>query len=357
MRCPRLPLALVLVVGFLTLGPLAAPPAFAADAMPDMPSDVIKSATALNANQQKTLDSFVRSWVDRLTAGEDDQVAEARVRLLDVFQKGGTDIFNLGYSAALSRELAKALGSERVGVRLNAIIVTTKLIDPGAGNLVQTGLKDESPAVRYWAAKALAEMAAKNRLVTSDLPVMLKSVSGALVKEPSPQVVEQLFRVLPVLQVPDAMVRLLQVLNDRVDLEAQTPGAPLRVALQGMQGAFVKLVEEASKTGGKVQPDTMRVLAKVAYRYMTLAAVELNSGRVPLSRQREYEQMIELGDTILKWVIGQMSGKDAPSTDIKPLIFNKQWPDVLLRADQWNKVLVDQPYKLSSQELEVVVVR
>lgn len=350
MRCPGWP-----VVVAITL--LAFAPALGADAPPDLPSDLVKSATTLNANQQKTLDVFIKAWVDRLVAGEDDQVAEARTRLLEIFQKGGTDIFNLAYSGGLSRELPRALASERVGVRLNAMIVTTKLVDQAAGNLVQTGLKDESPAVRYWAAKALAEMAAKNRLVTAELPVMLRSVIAALEKESAPPVVEQLFRVLPQLQVPDAMVHLLRVLNTRVDLEAQVPGASLRVALQGMQGAFVKLVEEQTKSGSKVPPETMRILAMVAYRYMTLAGVELNSGRVPLSRQKEYEQMIELSDTILKWVVGQMSGKDAPTADIKPLIFNKQWPDVLLRADQWNKVLVDQPYRLSPKELEVVVVR
>lgn len=348
------PAALVLTLWLAFVAPSLA---LAADPVRELPPDVVKSSTALNANQQKALDAFVRSWVERLSNGEDDQVAEARTKLTEIFQKGGTDIFNLAYSAALGRDLAKSLTSERVVVRLNAIIVVTKLIDPSAGNLVQTGLKDESPAVRYWAARALAELAAKNRIPQADLPVMLRSVTAALGKEPSPQVVEQLFRVLPQLQVPDAMIRLLQVLNDRVEIEAQTPGASLRVAIQGLQGAFVKLVEEAAKPNAKPPQDTLRVLAKVSYRHLILAAVELNAGRVPLARHREYEQMIELGDTVLRWVITQMGGKDAPTTDIKTLIFNKQWPDVLLRADQWNKILVDQPYKLTTQELEVIVAR
>src|SRR4051794_4603152 len=78
----------------------------------DLPADVVTS-TNVNSGQQQAIDRFVRGWADQMARQDanDDQIAEARGKLIDPFLRPtASDAFKTAYSAALTAQLARLVG-------------------------------------------------------------------------------------------------------------------------------------------------------------------------------------------------------------------------------------------------------
>ena len=129
-----------------------------ASAQQTIPSEVI-TAASIDAQQQQAIAGAVAPIAAKLDKGSDDDVAAARVEMMNLFERartlGGTPAFSAALSGEVARALAGAMQTDRVICRLNAMLIAGQVQSPRVVPLLLSGLKDSAPAVRYAAAKSL----------------------------------------------------------------------------------------------------------------------------------------------------------------------------------------------------------
>ncbi len=318
--------------------------------------DVVTATSVLTPAQKLAIEEYLKSKITGLEQGSADEVVQARHKLVEPLTwAGGTEIFHLAYSSAASHHLANAVQSDRVEVRLNTMIVVSAMNDPGVVSLIQKGLADESPAVRYWAGKAVGHIGAKGRLSDDEQRLLLKTLADALLVETSERVLQRLLVGLVGLSIPEAATQLLNGLNKRVALHAANPNMPLGAALDGLRTLFVKSVQ--SKVNGEDIPiETTRLMALVSYRYLALSAALLDLNRPSQEAIPHYHEMIKLSDAILGWTARQMPPQGAPvPSSVKPDVASENWALIRLRAEEWKRVIETAPFNFGPIDLMVTI--
>ena len=332
----------------LPLGPLASftSSAYAAE----IPQDVLKSLSALNAAQQKSVDAYVDEYVGVLLKGDEDTIGDARNRILEPLQKGGSSTFNLAYSASVSNALNKAMQSDQVQVKLNAMIIASKLIDSQALNIIKQGLADGSPACRIWGAKAAYEFAVGNRLSAADEAALLKPLEGVLARDSAPEVLEQVLRVMAEFKSDDAVKATLGALNQRLSLFAGDPKLVIRADYEGLKSVYVRMVQ-ARAANQVVRQDVMRSLGTVAFRHLSAAVRRIDTNKTV---RPDDKKMIELADNILPWVCKQLNESVTPPGKVlTKATMDKQVSDALLLVEDWKRFLSSPPLNYVAKDLEV----
>ena len=176
-----------------------------------------------------------------------------------------------------------------------------------------------------------------------------------MLKEKSERVLQRLLVGLVGLTIPEAATELLEGLNKRVSLHAANPSMPLGAALEGLKTLFVKTVQ--SKANDQEIPvDLIRKLALVAYRYLVLSADLLDKDRPSPEIHQQYQEMIKLTDAILGWTIRQMPPQDSPvPLSVKDELVHEDWPMIRLRAEEWKRILVQEPFNFGPINLMVSI--
>ncbi len=320
-----------------------------------LPTNVLVVTRPISEQDQRAIDGYIDFWMDRLQNGSDKQVTEARDRLIEPLVIGGTsDDFKSIYNTALIPRLVPAARADRVIVRLNAMIVITKISGEGSVALIQAGLADPSPGLRYWAAKAIADVASREGFNLEQQRRILPLIQQAIQKESSTAVLTQLLKALGALDIPEAVETLLRSLNERIVFYVGDIEAPYLPVHDAMQKLYIDLVK-AFAAGEPVEP-AIRGLAQTAYRYMALATQQLNQAPAldPASRADKVE-MIRTCDQVLRWAV-----EDAlsPGTRLPEAITNalvvSDWQFIQFQVDRWRRILLAPPIQLTEQDLQPV---
>ncbi len=327
---------------------LACAPVRAAD---QIPIEIISATSSLTPGQHQVVDQYIARQTGLLTTGTDKQVAQARSQLIDPLIRGGaTDSFTLAYSSAASNRLIEAVESDRLAVRINAMIITAHLSDLSTLGLVEKGLADPNPAVRYWAAKAASDTGSRDNLPSQEQAQILDLLVQSMVRESSEHVLQQLLMGLVGLSIPEASTQLLDVLNRRVAVHTADPGAPLGAALVGLRTLFVKTVE-ASSNDQLIGPDTLRQLTLVAYRYLALSATLLEQGLPAAGAQPAYRKMVELTCKVLPWSASQIAPDVLQPGPIQDELAQENWPEICLRVEEWKHLLASSAFGYDPADL------
>ncbi|MCE9590171.1 MAG: hypothetical protein K8S99_06570 [Planctomycetes bacterium] len=309
-----------------------------------IPAAIITASTTLGSDQQKIVDDEVKGLVTKLINFADERVGEARTHLLDPFERGPSDIFRRAYSQAMARELVRALNSDRVIVRVNAMLITSRLEDPGVVPLVVKGLADPSQGVRYWAARTVnvgAPIAQDGRAP------LLVALTEVMKTETSVDVLEQVLGAMVAL---DAFDHVLNGLNDRVAVHAQNPAVSPSADTEALRRLYQKLVQDAA--GGKtIAAATLRELARASYRLLDFAAMGLDTKLVPAEMTGEWKRMIEVADAALRWTVSNANRDAKLPAEVKPDLATGNWPAVRLHIGDWVPVLTAAPLNLKPEEL------
>lgn len=321
-----------------------------------IPYSTITANGAVTSDQLSDIESYLDERIPLLLEGSEAEVVRARRELIEPLSwAGGTPIFHLAYSSATANRLPQAIKAEQLLVRLNAMIIINSLNDPGVVTLIKSGLEDKSPAVRYWAGKAVNQTIT-NRMSDGEQQSLLEVLTRAMLREKSERVLQRLLVAVVGLDIPEAATRLLDALNKRVALHASNPSMPLGAGLEGLRTLFIKMVgAKANDQDAPVQ--TIRKLAVVAIRYLDLCASLLDMDRASLENQSKYREMIKLSDAILRWSVRQMppeGGANIPPT-VKSDILARNWPLIRLRAEEWKRVLNQAPFGLGPVDLMVTL--
>ena len=236
---------------------------------------------------KEQIDKFVTETAKILNTGENERaIKDAREALADpgrnpVFSQA----FKVYYPGKVVGELKGALSHAKPAVRMNALIV---LDDMGSATVADQAIKalaDKHAGCRYWAAKVLADvgsiggaLAEQSIYSLNQQKSILAALKTAMTAEKQAQALEQMYRALSVLRLPEADDSMLEVLNKRLSLHAAGADESMRADLAGINGLKTKLVRADAE--GKNVDAVVRNLAAVAGKYLLLVAQGLQGGAI-----------------------------------------------------------------------------
>lgn len=302
------------------------------------------SAEELTASHRQQIAAYVNHWADRLTDADEVEVTDARRQLVAPLGAAGrSDTFVNHYSERVAERLTSALESDRQVVRLNAMIVVTRLSSGAAMPLIERGMQDPSAAVRYWAVKT----ARTATFTDAQRRQLLDWLAQHLETETEAAVAEQAMHALLGLNLDQVLDRVLAVLNVRVELHLASPDQPLYAEHTGMFQSYRQLAAASA-------PDrqSLRQLARAAVRYQELAARRLEADDLNELTHASYVRMLELCDSMLRFVHGELNAGSAPASS-RQLIQDRNWPAVRQNAEQWRELMQRPPFQLTDEELGI----
>ena len=317
----------------------------------DSPKDVI-TADPLSAAQEEQIESFVEYWVDQLLNGEAPQVSEARRKLIEYLTiPGSSAAYRKAMNDAIIKRFDPVVRNERIITRLNGMIVINYLTDPGAFPLVGVGLQDESPAVRYWAAKAVAQITQRGALSNAQQQQLLELLAGALENEKDTAVLAELLKALNALNIPAAKDVLIKTLGEQVKFFREDPDVRFQTLYEAMQELYIELIRLDAQNPGGVNAQISE-LARVSLLYFQQAAQQLkNDPNLPPELIEDKSNMIKLSDTILRFAIDTLSPGSRTPDPIDNAITFKDWDFVLVQADRWRQTLRRSPFNFTEEQL------
>jgi hypothetical protein len=326
----------------------------ALQAQEKLPPELIAANAALDGAQQRKLDDYANYWIQNMLSSTDAQVSDARDKLVSPMRHPSAgSVFKSAYSATLIRLLPQLLANNRMLVRFNAMLCVSSLEDKSAIDMIQAGLADNNPAIRYLAAQAAGKMGKK--LDPSDQMRILTLLQASFIQEPDQVVVEQLLNGMSQLTVPQARLAMLEALNMHVDVHDSNTNITLKSDSDAMQSLLRDLVTEQTN-GVKIPFQVTKQYAVAACRFMVHCATALEQNLVHPTMVAQYTKMIEDCEKTLRWICTRpmgMEDKNLPQDDMRPNMQAKQWLAVRLRAEEWRKTLQDPPFNTSQRDLAV----
>lgn len=351
--------------------------ALPADAQERIPQETITRTGVMNDSDNQALSAFLNRWVGVLESANtnpdvaDDAISEARDRLISpVRTPGVTDLFKFSYSRATSKKLLPLLKSERLVIRLNAMIIATRLTDESVLDLGLAGLKDEAPSVRYWAATSIGTLAkavnsaGKDVLPTKTKLQVLRDLGDMGAEEESAEVLQKVLEAMAGMDLPSAPKRVMDLLSDRLKYHVNRPYEPYLAETGGLFAVFKRLLDQSVRS--TVDPADVRTLAGLSQRYMNLISKNLAEAKElakaegsenPINPQLEADHgaMLDLCDKALQFSHDQLKSPERMPESISSMIQFDQWDKInKIAVAEWGAVLLKPPFSFTPADLAII---
>lgn len=321
-----------------------------------LPSELIGTNVALDAAQQRKLDDYAKIWILRMLTDQETKVSASRDKLISpLHNPSAGSVFKTAYSSTLLQDqhLPKLLKSSSMSVRFNAMLCVPYLVDKAAIPMVQQGLVDSNPAIRYLAAQAAGKLGQK--LSPIDQTSILTLLNARFVNEADQVVVEQILGSMSQLTIPSARNDMLAALNMHVDVHHGNPNLTLKADRDAMLQLFRELVTEQAN-GQEIIFKVRKQFAIVACRFMIHCSRALDQNRVHKTLEPQYTSMITDCEKILNWISTRtmkIPAGNLPANDIVPNLRQQNWTVVHLRSEDWRKVMQASPFTVAQNQLAV----
>jgi hypothetical protein len=307
------------------------------------------TATTIGAKEKADIEQYVRACLQLLVEGSDEEVARARERLLDPFQKNPSAVFRVAYNEAVAAEMSKIGEAPRPITKLNAMIALTRIDNPRVVDILRLTLGDESPSVRFWAARVAAESANFTTLQAQHHAALRKDLAAAIAREPVREVLVEMFKALA--EIDDGSI-LLPLIRAQVNAQATGNAELFTVGhIEGLTRFYRRFQQNPTKN-----PAVATELAWTAWQLMELAARELAQGNVTPEQEAQLTRVILDSDTVLRAAVNVVAPTaKVPTPDVKDLVKNKRWEDVQIRNRDWNPILTNPPVNINPAALPLPV--
>jgi len=353
-----------MLVAMLTAATAVAQNAAPAEApRPTLPADIYQVAGPFTPEQQQAVTTYVDFYINRLITGSDNEVVSARAELIGPLAKGGSNEFNNQYSAILAQRLAASPAMQSqprphppeaenpteqrggVIVRLNTMIVTSRLNkDEHVVSLILTGIKDENPAVRYWAVRAVrGNVETLNAQQRQPLVAALQQMVGG---EQADEVLRVLLGALIEL---DAVNPVVAALNDLIKLHNGNPRLTYDAKRDAMRSLLQKL-QVLNAQNQAVGPQFQQ-LARAACRYMILISQQAQGANLDPLIAADHIEMVRLCDLVLRTVHQQLGSAVAQPPSIQASLARQDWPALQAAALTWRETLKQPPFNFADVDL------
>jgi len=348
-RC-RLTVSLIGWVLIMTLsGQVLAQNALQPEELPDR---IINTRSALTPNDGEEIDTFIAQWLEILIDGSDQDITNARSQLLEPISASTSQVFLGRYAAGVRSQFGQALSSDNsLATRLNAMIIIHELADRGLTQLILRGLSDPSPAVQYWAALSIQELAETD--VSDDLDTILRSLDSLMNKADSKHVLEAAMVATVVLDESEATELYLRTLENRLPIHFVDETLDYSAELKPLPILWQRLLTRSDD-----QQDEIKRLAKIAGQYFNLAAGQLEAGLPESTDESSHIQMLRTSETILRGASGIFNASRMPDgNQVSNAIRSERWTQVIIFGERWLDVLKAEPFSFTEDELIITRVR
>ncbi len=329
----RLCVLVLLTVAPMAWGQQAQPPQFPIGAL---------TAETLTEDHKRDVALFVDYWSKALLVGSSPTaVGEAREKLFYPIRNPATPDCRNIYFGKLAPKIAPSIDSKDLSVKLNGLIVAAELNDGAVAEMCIKGLSDASPAVRYWAGRATADIASRS---TVEVPIfsvdqqkrLLASLQKTMATERAEMVGQQMSRALGSLTIPEGQQALLQILTDRVALYRHELNRGLRADQEGLANIYNRLmIDEAHEVDIKPR---LRSLAVVAARYLQVVAQGLQNKDEPVADDVKPIAcaMVATVEDILKRALTKFDADFTPPPPPLASVCNEgHYPELMLNTLDW----------------------
>lgn len=317
----------------------------------------IKAATGeLSAEQKAALAEFADPLMQGLVAGDPAAVSAARTAILREFNApNASPSFKNTFSDQIAPALTQAMSSEDDLVRINAMIITTKLTNEAAQELIDKGLSDSNAAVQYWGAKAyrdrvlrFAQPDGRNTLPQAEQREIIDRVKELIATDPAVAIVQSSFEILIALSVPEAQKELLSLLNSRVAKHAAQPQLSYRAEQEALRQLTNKFIRER-----RVEKADLQAIVSASYRYFVLTSQQMRRGVVLAENQAGHKSMMDSSHQSLAAIAAREQGVELPEgyAEVKDLVKLNSWERLTQIGQRWQQVLQAPPFELQAQQL------
>ncbi|WP_432798397.1 hypothetical protein [Poriferisphaera sp. WC338] len=338
-----------------------------------MPSDIIAATGPLTADQTQTVEQFTAYWLDVLRTGSPNDKDKARRKLRSTstaadqnaeFRKRYNAILLSQIAASLkapeipaeaSKEERQRLTTEHLLFRINAMWVILKVSGENILPVIEVGLTDENGAVRYWAAKAAAEMATRKAFVESEELGVLKLLEKALGLETQSAALAEQLKALNAMKIAEARAVLMNVLSARISVHAENPALHYLPELNALQDMYRRVISDyANNRAGVIQQ--INDLTSISYRYMRLVTMQLESEETAdAATSNDRPSMIEQCDSILRFAVTNLAPGERQPEEITSALKRADWNFILVQIDRWERILKKGPFAMTPDQLKVEI--
>lgn len=335
-------------------------PGLSASGQAFLPQEVIQAEQITPAMTQQ-IRAVVDASMDKLIDGDAKAVTEARGKLLGPLENtNASPAFRDAFSEQTTSRMDKAINHDSALVRMNAMIVLSRMTDEKSMALIASGLVDKSEAVQSWAMKAL-----RNRVVTwknraggnaaglnAKFDAAIKQVKTKLETEvpPHPIVVGPALETLLVIDTTAARAELIEQLSQRIALHKADPNlsyAPEQVVAQRFAGviALSSPFDQNSANG----------LSGASFQYAVLIHNQLKAGAIADEKIDSAKDALYQFTTALAQVAaGARTNAPPAQAGLKDAIVKDRWDDIQrLLTNDWAVILRAAPFGLNNEQLGI----
>jgi len=294
--------------------------------------------------------------MDRLISGEPESISKARKNLIQLLNyQDASKAFRIAFSTQITKRMDGAVNHDDTLVRMNAMIILNAMVDDDSKALIDSGLEDDSDAVKRWAMKALGSRCRWWRgqgANAQDVADAIKQIVAQLDQNPPPHpiVVDAGLEALLNADSPAARSALVDQLNKRVALHAADSSlsySPERVAIERFSGVL--------SLESKKDFQSTKDLSRAMYRYASLIITQVQAGG--MSEDQRLGALTMLLESMQGLVRTTLASKAKPPVNhpnAKNWIQNGGWVDLknLVEKD-WAAILTGNPFNLKPDQLAV----
>lgn len=282
------------------------------------------SADSLDAPQVDDIKKWAAHYTDILLRSDDPAaVADARQNLVQPLNNTLTKPVPRGVIVKeIAERIPDAIKSDSLSVRLNALIVASESPHPAIAPMIVPGLEDASPAVRYWAAKACAQVMGfrfDGKPVFDDpqQEKILASIIKMAPKEASDSVLDQMFQALASLTIQPAREALFGILRQRVASHIPQANPGLRADKEALNKLHQKLVLDVAN--GRDVGIALRELTAVTAQFLQIASRDLASGKADAVMEPLLAEVADTAQKVFTLAVNQL----APQLEKRPVVTAK----------------------------------
>ncbi len=335
-------------------------PGFAASAQFLNP-DVIQ-AQQITADMRQQIQTVVAPAMAELIGFTDKtdakNISQTRKKLLDPMESANaTPAFLDAFSETITAKMDRAVNHDSELVRMNAMILLSRMTDDGSLPLINAGLEDKSVAVERWAMEALRRRVTtwKTREQAGSAPANLPAkltgvvnqINAKIAQKPHPIVVAPALLAYLAIDTDEAKQALIDQLGKRIELHAGNPSLSY-AAEQAAMERFAQLLVVARK----FNQDQATGLNRVAFRYAKLILEQAKADKISNEHREDALSMLNQCFTCLGQVAaGAQKNAPAGQAQANGAIINGQWQQLDTLLNDWAGILRAAPFSLTDADL------
>ncbi|QNN24185.1 hypothetical protein HED60_18550 [Planctomycetales bacterium ZRK34] len=304
---------------------------------------IVSNPGPLPSQATDAIETYVKTWAGQLlTAESDKQIIEARQQLLEPVQRQApvqtTDVVRDAVARATAAMLKPAVKNSSDLARMNTMIVLAQMPTGDSAPTLATGLADKNRGIRYWAAKAVAEVSkfaqpGQSPFSNAQQQSLLDALNKVMPTETSAMVLEQMYRALGSLTIPAAQKSLLDILDQRIKLHVKQVSPGLRADAKGINNLYSRLIVQQA-VGNNVNP-ALRQLTAVSGKYLLVVAKGLQADKVEQDLVPVCMELIQVVDDIFSNMLKQFDPNHMPGPSLVAAARSSQFPVLLLNTLDW----------------------